>query len=103
MPQSNNVIQYMVVFKVPHPITQEVIELIPEQRIMVEKLFSANKMLIYTLDAERTTLWAVFLADSESELINLIDRLPISQYMEYEYSELMFYQSLNLLPSLSLN
>ena len=93
----------MVEFKVPNPITQEIISLIPEQREVVEKLFTAGKLTIYTLADDRSTLWAIFVASSESELLQLIDRLPISSYMDFNYHQLMFYQSAQLLPAMSLN
>lgn len=103
MPQSSETIQYMVEFKVPDPITQEIISLIPDQREIVENLFTAGKLAIYSLAEDRSMLWAIFVASSESELINLIDKLPLSSYMDYDYHQLMFHQSVQLLPALSLN
>lgn len=103
MPQSNEQIQYMVEFKVPDPITQEIISLIPDQREVVENLFAAGKLAIYSLAEDRSMLWAIFVASSESELITLIDKLPLSSYMDYDYHHLMFHQSVQLLPALSLN
>jgi len=69
----------------------------------VEKLFTAGKLTMYSLAIDRSKLWALFLAESESQLISLIDRLPLSSYMDYNYHELMFHQSAQLLPALSLN
>jgi len=103
MPQSNDIIQYMVEFRVPDPITQEIISLIPDQREVVETLFTGGKLVIYSLAQDRSKLWAIFVASSESELLNLIDRLPLSSYMDYDYHQLMFHQSVQLLPALSLN
>lgn len=103
MPQNNEIIQYMVEFKVPNPITQEIISLIPDQREVVEKLFTTGKMIIYSLADDRSMLWAIFIASSESELLKLIDRLPLSSYMDFDYHRLMFHQSAQLLPALSLN
>ena len=103
MAQNSEQTQYMVEFKVPNPITPEIISLIPEQRKVVENLFAGGKMIIYTLAEDRSKLWAIFLASSESELLQQIDRLPISAYMDFNYHQLMFYQSVQLLPALSLN
>lgn len=103
MPQNKNVTQYMVVFDVPLPVTEEIISLIPDQRAAVNRLFTNGKMILYTLSNDRSKLWAVFLAESESELLTLIDKLPISSYMDFSYHDLMFYQSNHMLPALSLN
>ena len=103
MPQNKESIQYMVVFEVPYPITEQIISLIPDQREQVENLFTAGKLTMYSLAIDRSKLWALFLAESESQLISLIDRLPLSSYMDYNYHELMFHQSAQLLPALSLN
>jgi len=93
----------MVEFKVPYPITEEIISLIPEQREVVEKLFAGGKLVIYSLAEDRSKLWAIFVASTESELLKLIDRLPLSSIMEFNYHQLMFHQSVQLLPALSLN
>lgn len=103
MPQNSEHIQYMVEFIVPYPITEEIISMIPEQRAVVEKLFTGGKLVIYSLAEDRSKLWAIFVASTESELLKLIDRLPLSSYMEYNYNQLMFHQSVQLLPALSLN
>lgn len=93
----------MVVFDVPLPVTEEIISLIPDQRAAVNRLFTNGKMILYTLSNDRSKLWAVFLAESESELLTLIDKLPISSYMDFSYHDLMFFQSSQLLPAMSLN
>lgn len=95
--------QYMVEFVIPTPTPDYLYELVPEQQEAVHKLFGAGRLLTYTLSINRGKLWAVFLAGSESELLSYIDKMPITQYVEYQYSELMFHQSLKLLPSMSLN
>lgn len=103
-PNDNKVIQqYMVVFVIPTPLPDHMFDMIPAQREEVDNLFSAGRLLTYTLSLDKSKLWAVFLAGSESELLRYIDMLPLSQYVEYDYQELMFHQSLKLLPSMSLN
>ncbi len=95
--------QYMVEFDVPDSLTEEFLELIPEQREAVDSLFTAGKLLSYTVASDRTRVWAVMIAESESELIMNIDELPMTPYMDYDYSELMFYNTVHLMPAMSLN
>lgn len=95
--------QYMVEFDVYYDIDNEFESKIPKQRIAVSKLFDKGKLVSYSLSKERTKLWGVFHVESESELINIIESLPLTPYMDYDYSELMFHNSLSLIPSMSLN
>ena len=95
--------KYMVEFIVPIPFTEDLKSMIPDQQNAVYKLFLEEKLLNYTLSLDRTKLWAIFLADSESALITYIDKLPLSQYMNYDYKEIMFHEAVQLIPSISLN
>ncbi|MEL6122396.1 MAG: hypothetical protein AAFQ02_07015 [Bacteroidota bacterium] len=94
--------QYMVEFDVP-PLSDDLLDLIPDQRDVVDDMFASGKLLSYSLTEDRRKLWAVMLAQSESELIMLIDMLPMTGYMDYNYHELMFHNTVHLIPSMSLN
>jgi len=93
----------MVEFQIPYPFPMELEELIPEQRVAVHDLFLEEKLLSYTLAFDRSKLWAIFLAEEESELITLIDKLPMSAYLHYDYSEIMFHETIQYIPSMSQN
>lgn len=93
----------MVEFIVPQPLSTELIGLIPDQRASVDKLITSGKMLSYTLALDRSKLWAIVLAYEESELIQILDIMPMTSYMDYNYHELMFHNSVYLLPAMSLN
>ena len=95
--------QYMVEFEVPQPLTEDLLDMIPEQREAIDRLFTSGKLLSYSLSADRSRLWAVILAESESELMLYIDRLPMTPFMDYDYNELMFYNTVAIMPSMSLN
>ena len=95
--------QYMIEFDVPHPLTEDFLGMIPEQREALDQLFSKGKLLSYTVASDRSRVWAVMIAESESELLSYIDDLPMTPYMDYDYSELMFYNTVHLMPAMSLN
>lgn len=103
MNRENSLYHYMVEFTVPVPFPADLYHKIPDQQETVQNLFADGKLVSYTLAADFSKLWAVFISSSESELLTHIDKLPLSQYMEYNYYELRFHQSLKLLPSLSMN
>jgi len=95
--------QYIVEFVILDPFNDEIENLIPEQRMAVFRLFQDGVLQSYTLSLDRTRLWAVFSADSESELISILTNLPMHNFMDYDYTELMFHNSASFLPAVSLN
>ncbi len=95
--------QYMVEFDVYYQIDGDFESRIPAQRQEISKLFESGKLLAYSLSKERTKLWGVFSVDSESELVSIIEKLPLTPYMDYDYSELLFHNGLSLIPAMSLN
>ncbi len=95
---------YMVIFTLPDELDLKFLSLIPLQRMKVNQLFEDGKLMSYTLSMDRKTLWAVFTTQNEEELIQCIDKLPLTSYMTYEVQALMFNQiSKPGLPAISLN
>ena len=94
--------QYMVEFDVPS-LTTELLEMIPEQRIQINKLFIEGRLLSYSLSMDRSKVFAIFLAIDDEQLIESIESLPLTVYMEYTSMELMFHNTIHLIPTMSLN
>lgn len=94
--------KYMVEFKFS-PFSFEMEELIPKQRLVVERLFEAGILFTYTLASDRSQLWVVLQADSESELMTYIDDFPLTRFSEYNYKEIMFHDTVRFIPSMSMN
>ena len=84
-------------------LSEEMAEFIAKQRTVVENLFNKGILITYTLAADRTMIWAVFQADSESELLTYIESLPLTKYSDYTYNEIMFHDSSQFIPTISLN
>lgn len=104
MDQNNDLLkQYMVEFEVPRPLTEDFLAMIPDQRHALDQLFTNGKLLSYTVASDRSKVWAVMIAESESELLRYIDELPMTPYMDFDYCELMFYNTVHLMPAMSLN
>jgi muconolactone delta-isomerase len=95
--------QYMVVFYLPEVLTEEMIHCIPRQQRTVQRLMEQAKLQSYTLAANKLYLWVVFTCDTESELEQLIKKLPMSKYFEYQYFDVMFSTQANLHPTFSVN
>jgi muconolactone delta-isomerase len=100
----NNNIHYMVDFTLPKDLNEEFVSLIPQQRSMVNRMLGAGQILNYSLSLENSKLWVVFSAKSESELMELVDSLPLTHYMKVRVSELTFYNAAHpFVPAFSVN
>ena len=76
----------MVDFTMVGSVTEEFLDLIPYQRVVVNKLFQQGKLVNYALSAEKAKLWAIFNADSENEVRKMVNSFPLSKFMDVEIS-----------------
>ncbi len=96
--------QFMVDFTLPEVLTDEFMGLVPEQRMKVSEFFSEGKLLHYSLSLPKSKLWAVFSANSELEVMEMLAELPLTDYMDLEINPLTFYNALSpKLPAFSVN
>lgn len=94
----------MVDFDLPREMGVDFVGLIPDQRALVAKFFEENTLTSYTLSLDRRKLWATFLAESEEDLIDIIESFPLTKFMEYRIHILMFNQVAGHgMPAISLN
>ncbi len=85
--------QYMVDFTLPTSLSADFMELIPQQRFVVDRMFAQGKLVSYTLSLENLKLWAIFSADNEMKVIDYISDLPLTQFMEIEISVITFHNT----------
>lgn len=96
--------QFMVVFHYPETPEMEFFSLIPQQRLLVAKLFLDGTLLSYTLNEERTTLWAVFSVPTYATVVDAVEQLPLTKFGNYEIHSLTFHNDLRYtVPTVSLN
>lgn len=96
--------KFMVGFDLPTPLSEEFISLIPVQRTYVNELFYGRKLSSYSLSLDRSKIWATFEVPTEGDVEDIIDTLPLSQWMEYTIYELAFHDQVYTgLPQPSLN
>ena len=103
MSEKDRNIEYMVEFVLPEFLDEKMTKTIPAQRKFVERYFQTGKLLSYTLAADRSKLWSVFYCQSEAELINLIEKMPMTRYFDYNYHEILFHEMTKLFPGFSNN
>ena len=88
----------------PENLTDEFMGLIPFQRAKINRLFREGKILNYALSLENAKLWAIFTANSEMEVMEMIAELPLTKFMQVEISMLTFYNSIaEEMPAFSMN
>ena len=83
----------MVDFTMPQELPDEFVTRIPLQREAVNRLLNEGKILNYALSLENSKLWVVFSVSSENELMEVVQKLPLTRYMKMRVSELTFYNA----------
>lgn len=100
----STIYQFMVDFTVPKNMSLEFKEMIPYQKMVVDRLFDEGKLRSYAQSFEDTRLWAIFNANSEVEVMNMLADLPLTNFMKVSINMLSSYNSAdNYLPQFSKN
>lgn len=94
----------MIEFDLPSPLPEDMIATIPEHRRKVHELMITGKILTYTLAHDRSRLWAVVRAQDEHEVMDLLEELPLTHWMEFTIHPLGFLLTTQAqLPKIHLN
>jgi len=100
----NTVYQFMVDFTMPGNLSLEFKDLIPYQKMVVERFFDEGKLSTYAQSFETSKLWAIFNAGSEMEVMNMLADLPLTSFMKVDINMLSGFSTAdNYLPQFSLN
>jgi len=100
----NTDIRFMVDFTLPTNLSQDFLDLVPFQRMAVNNLFEEGKLVNYALSFEEGRLWAVFSANSELDVMDMISDLPLTPYMKVDICMLTFYNDAKTqVPKFSMN
>ncbi|MBP7272838.1 MAG: hypothetical protein KA974_03305 [Saprospiraceae bacterium] len=96
--------QFMVDFILPDVINDTFMDCIPRQRAVVNKLFLEGKLTTYALALENSRLWAIVNAQTQNEVIEILNKLPLTQLVRYRIFQLNFCNIVNaILPEFSSN
>lgn len=82
---------FMVDFTLPERLSNEFFDLLPHQDYVVNKYLSNGKLVNYALSLENAKLWAVFSANSELEVREILAEFPLTHFMQMEISLLSSY------------
>lgn len=96
--------QFMADFTLPDELTDEFFDLLSYQDCVVNKYLSQGKLINYALSLDNAKIWAIFSANSEVEVREMIADFPLTRFMEVEISLLTAYNTLSVAaPNFSLN
>lgn len=84
---------FMVDFTLPNVLSAEFMDLIPEQLSHVDQLFNEGCLVNYMLSLDDAKLWAVFNANSEYDVMQMIAELPLTQFMDVKISQLTMHNA----------
>ena len=100
----NTVYHFMVDFTIPTTLSKDFMDMLPSQKVKLEKLFDQGKLCSFASAFETSKMWAIFAANSEYEVMGLLASLPLSEYMEVKISMLTSYNTMDaFLPQFSMN
>ncbi len=83
----------MVDCTLPDRWPEEMVALLPHQQEMIDQFFLEGKLLNYAIAVEKAKLWAVFRADSEFEVREMMAELPLYPFFQVDISLLTAYEA----------
>ena len=95
---------FMIEFKIPAELPQKFLDLIPEQRDVVDEFLYEGSIISYTLSMDRSQLWVVVDAETDGDAFDIISDLPLTPFMKINIHPLMFHDTADLvMPTFSAN
>ena len=95
---------YIAIAELPEEFSSEFLQTIPAHRMVVNDYLERGIISSYSLAADRSMLWINITAENEDEAAKIEQRLPISNFVEFDVRELLFYNSSgSVLPQIILN
>ena len=95
---------YLVDVDLPDELSDEFIALIPEQRAQINELMASGSVISYALSIDQSKIWATISAESEQEVLVIMESMPLYDFMSTTIYELAFYNATgNGLPAISMN
>jgi hypothetical protein len=94
---------YMIEFELPEVLNPNFLSKIPQQRNKIDELMALGKVRSYSLSEDRSRLWMVVVAETEDDVIDILDEMPLNNMMTNQIIPLMFHFSNENIMAMSLN
>lgn len=95
---------YMVDVQLPEYLDEEFISKIPDQRMVVNRMMEKGLIASYALAMDRSKLWISMNAQSERQVREILQKMPLYKHMSIMIYDLAFSETPSMaLPQPSLN
>ena len=85
--------EYMIIIQFITSFNEKFVNLLPDQRMQINRLMEKGIITSYSLSADRGTLWVTLLATSLGAVEKTLRMMPLFKFMRYDIIELMFHNS----------
>lgn len=65
--------------------------MIPAHRAYINELISKGEIISYSISADRSKGWIIFLAEAAEDVLDIVQQFPIHQYITIEIHELFIH------------
>ncbi len=83
--------QYMVEMFLPEELDMDFMRMIPAHRAYINELISKGEIISYSISADRSKGWIIFLAEAAEAVLDIVQQFPIHQYITIEIHELFIH------------
>lgn len=83
----------MVEIKLPKEIDSNFMRKIPSHRAFISVLINKGKIQSYTINENRTLGWIIFNTLSEREVTELMEQMPIHEFINYQVHPILVHDS----------
>jgi len=94
----------MVILDLPEVWPTGLMQAIPAQRLLVNKMLAEGVVQSYSVSADRTKVWMVLVVEDDQYAVDqIISSFPILAYVEYRWEPLLFTNDSSSVMHYSLN
>jgi len=95
---------YMVDVQLPDFLDEDFLSMVPHQRMTVNRMMEKGTISTYALAMDRSKIWITLNAQSERQVKDILQKMPLYRYMSLMVYELAFSEVPNAaIPQPSLN
>jgi len=94
---------FLIEFDYFDPTLKDFLDYEERQNRIIEAFKNTNRVISLSVSEEESIIWVVMKAESETELVYLMDSLSLPENTEYDYFELNMHLSISTFESYSLN
>lgn len=95
---------YMADVQLPDYLDEDFLSMIPHQRMVVNRMMEKGTISTYALAMDRSRIWITINAQSERQVKDILQKMPLYRYMSIMTYELAFSETPSMaVPQPSLN